>query len=122
MKGTKIEFLRNIRGYTQEYMAKKCDIELTRYKRIEAKGVQQIKDEELRSIAAELGTNLEDLKNPNPYLVIHIDNNQFSLGYSEQNNTMCNELLEIVQQKDTQINKRDEQIDRLIGLLEIKAK
>ncbi len=36
MKGTKVEFLRNIKGLTQDYIAAKSKIEISRYKRIEA--------------------------------------------------------------------------------------
>jgi transcriptional regulator with XRE-family HTH domain len=115
MNGTKIEFLRNIRGYTQEYVAKKSNIEINKYKRIESNKVTKVIDADLKKIAETLGTTFEDLKSPNPFIMIHIQDSPNSLGNGNQYYGSSERVEKILE-------KKDEQIDRLIKINENKDK
>ncbi len=94
MKGTKIEFLRALKGYNQDYIALKAKIEISRYKRIET----DLSKEELQNMAAILGNTIDDLKNPNPYLIQIIDSPQ-NLENSIYNHHIAEELLKTIQKK-----------------------
>lgn len=72
MKGTKIEFLRLLRGYTQDYIATQADIEITKYKRIES-DISKATKLELARIAEILESSSDELTNPNPFILIQGD-------------------------------------------------
>lgn len=109
MKGTKVEFLGTLKGFNQEYIAKKSDIEISRYKRIEA-DLSKADTEELKKIASLLGTTTDDLLNPNPY-VIQISHSPQSLGNGTYNNYVQEDIVSLLKNKDEQIN-------RLLGIIE----
>lgn len=69
MYGQKIFVIRQARGFTQSYMAKKLGIEQSSYARIESNEKKHVSDDELKSIAAVLGVSIDDIKNHLPVIV-----------------------------------------------------
>lgn len=69
MFGQKIFVIRQARGYTQAYMAKKLGIEQSSYARIESNEKKHVPDDDLKRIAAILGVTIDDIKNHLPVIV-----------------------------------------------------
>ncbi len=78
---SKIRFVRQLRGYSQEYMAKKLGIPQNTYSRYET-NPSKLPEEVLNRLASELGISKEDLLNQEPF-VINIQNTGGTNGYFE---------------------------------------
>jgi transcriptional regulator with XRE-family HTH domain len=107
---TKIQFLRQARGLTQEGMAKTIGIRQDEYSRIERGNLRQKGNEALlKKIADALGVSMEDLTCPGPIVVQTGDMFNASAQLAEKDK-------EIAALK-TQLLRKDNQIEKLLELL-----
>jgi putative transcriptional regulator len=77
--------VKEARGYTQEYMAKKLGIEQTVYSKIENDRKSKIREDRLEEIAKVLGVSVEDIKSPTP-IIMNFNNSTQSDVYGTQYN------------------------------------
>lgn len=71
MIGSKIKKLRELRNYSQEYMASKLEMSQSNFARIESNEIG-ISDERLLQIAEVLGTDVEAIKNFDDTIIFNI--------------------------------------------------
>ena len=76
MYGNKIRALRMLRGFSQEYMADKLEINQTTYSRIET-NQQKLTAETLEKLAGILGVSVTDITSNEPLI---IQNNASNYG------------------------------------------
>ncbi len=107
MYGNKIRLLRNLRGYSQEYMSNKLDIEQSSYSRVENEQ-QKLSAEMLDKIAKVLAVSVADLTSNEPMVLQNQSSNNGNQGY----------LLHIyADQKDVYqklLDAKDEEIQRIL--------
>jgi transcriptional regulator with XRE-family HTH domain len=82
--GERIRKLRELRGYSQNYMAAKLNISQEQYSYMETKK-KSIPDEQLKDIAALLGVSEDMLKTFDPHSIIQNTFNDSSQGYFQLN-------------------------------------
>jgi transcriptional regulator with XRE-family HTH domain len=85
--GTKIKKVRELRNYTQEYMAERLAMSQVNYSRIERNEVK-IKQEKLKDIADILGIDLEALLAFDEKNIFNIMNNQISNQFINNSGTV----------------------------------
>ena len=109
---TKIQFLRQARGLTQEGMANIIGIRQDEYSRIEKGNLRKKGNEDLlQKIADALGVSVEDLTCPGPIVVqTSIMFNAIALLAEKDN--------EILALKN-QLSRKDNQIEKLLELLSL---
>lgn len=115
----KLRFIRDLRGFSQEYMAKKLDMEQNTYSRYE-NDQKKLTPEILKQVAGILGVSEEDITNPEPVVIIMNNQTNGSTGIAHQPiyNVNGNELIdkliaakdEIIAVKNEIIVARDEAI------------
>lgn len=107
--GTKIKKLRELRNYTQEYMANRLSMSPAGYGKIEREETE-VSYQKLEKIAEVLGLKVEDIVNFNEQIVFNIMHNQTGNGYvihngiSEQERRLYEQI--IAQQKEEIENLR----------------
>lgn len=69
MYGRKIKTIREIRGFSQDYMASKLGMAQNSYSRIETDQVKKLDHLTLEKIAVELGVSVVDIVNSEPAIV-----------------------------------------------------
>ena len=111
--GNKIRRFRELREYSQEYMANKLEITQSAYGKIENESVK-ITIERLQKIAEILNVELSNLINSNNQNIFNQCNNHTANGYIEN---QYNDLKEAYNQI---IKSKDEQIELLKKMLENK--
>lgn len=101
--GNKIKKLRELRNFTQEYMAKNLDLSISGYGKIE-RDETEVSYQKLEKIAEVLGMKVEDIINFNEQIVFNVMHNQTGNGYvihngiSEQERKLYEQI--IAQQKE----------------------
>ena len=113
MYGNKIQTIRTLRGYSQEYMATKLGIAQTTYSKLERDETKKIDDELLKKIAQVLGVPEEELKNIVPIVMNFQVNKHSNLPHGLQQNNVYDEML---QELKLQLHEKDDQIKKLIEL------
>lgn len=93
MYGAKITTIRLARGFTQEFMAKKLNMDQASYSKIEHDSKIKITDDLLEKIANTLGVSIEDIKSPTP-VVKNFHNSTQSGVYGIQNNGVDKQMTE----------------------------
>lgn len=89
--GTKVKKLRELRNFTQEYMAKNLDMTTSGYGKIE-RDESEVSYQRLEKIAEVLGIKVEDIINFNEKLVFNImHNNNSNNGYVVNNGISSDE-------------------------------
>jgi transcriptional regulator with XRE-family HTH domain len=129
MYGNKIRQLRNLKGYSQEYMSIKLDIEQSSYSRIENEQ-QKLTAEMLQNIAKVLDIAVSDITNSEPIVINNQTSNQGTQGYFEhfyadQKETYQKlvdakdaEILRILKEKNIEIERLTKLNEALMKLLE----
>ena len=82
--GIKVKKLRELRNFTQEYMAKNLDMTTSGYGKIE-RDESVVSYQKLEKIADILGIKIEDIINFNEKLVFNVMHNQTGNGYVVNN-------------------------------------
>lgn len=93
MYGAKITTIWLARGFTQEFMAKKLNMDQASYSKIEHDSKIKITDDLLEKIANTLGVSIEDIKSPTP-VVMNFHNSTQSGVYGTQNNGVDKQMTE----------------------------
>lgn len=113
--GNRIKKLRELRGYSQEYMAKKLGVSQEQYSYIESKQ-KSISEEQKKKIASLLEVSMEYLEQFNPLVLIQ--NSQLA----HSNNSLNLEQI-IIQSHENERRSYLELIERLKEEIEeLKAK
>ena len=94
--GNKIKKVRELRSFTQEYMADKLGLSQSNYARIENNEVK-LSEERLEKIAAILETTVDAIKGFDENIIINITNGQHSLN--GQNSVVNNYQIDSIIQK-----------------------
>jgi transcriptional regulator with XRE-family HTH domain len=125
MYGSKITTIREARGFSQEYMAKKLGMLQSAYCKIEKDTKVKVDDNLLQKIAEVLGVSVTDIKSATP-IVMNFDNvlnhcnTQFGSQTTQHNNInekIIDQLTTQLVTKDKQIEEKDKQIQLLLARL-----
>lgn len=117
--GTKIKKLRELRNFTQEYMAKNLEMTPSGYGKIE-RDETEVSYQKLEKIAEVLGINVEDIINFNEKLVFNIMHNQNSNnGYVINNSSLTDNEKKLYEQIIAQQKEEIENLRRIIEKLQI---
>jgi transcriptional regulator with XRE-family HTH domain len=120
MYGNKIRSLRLLRGYSQEYMADKLEINQTTYSRIET-DQQKLTAEMLEKIARLLGVSVTDITNNEPLIIQNNASNYGAQGKIENFYADQKDLYEkMIAAKDKEIERLSKQVESLMKLFEKK--
>ncbi len=129
MYGNKIRQLRNLKGYSQEYMSVKLDIEQSSYSRIETEQ-QKLTSEMLEKIAKILEVSVADITSNEPMILQNQASNNGNQGYllhiyADQKEVYLKlidakdaEIQRILKEKNIEIERLTKQNETLIKLLE----
>lgn len=111
--GFKIKKLRELRNYTQEYMASQLNMSAAGYGKIE-RNESEVSYQKLKKIAEILEITAEDISNFNEKLVFNIMHNQTGNGYVVNNGVseLEKKLYEQI------INQQQEEIKTLKSIIE----
>lgn len=124
MYGEKIKMVRELRNYSQEYVADKLGIKQNSYSKIE-NNQTKLTAEMLQKIAEVLQVSPLDIMNQQP-AIINLQPNQGTqqaFGYIETFVSSQKELIErIVETKNSEIERLIENNNKLMKLLEEKLK
>lgn len=120
MYGGKIKMIRELRGFSQEYMAGKLGIAQNTYSKIET-NQSKLSAEMLENVAKELGVTPVDILSHEPTIVNFASNQGTQgIGYIEHFYSFQKEFVEkVIASKDAEIEKLHKLID---GLLKDKEK
>lgn len=113
MYGDKIRMIRELRGYSQEYMAENLGIKQNMYSRIEGNQTK-LTAEMLQKLAGVLGVSPMDIMSQQPAIVNFQPNQgtQNAIGHIE---TFVSEQRELI---DKILASKDEEIERLNKIIE----
>ncbi|MDO4224272.1 MAG: helix-turn-helix transcriptional regulator [Bergeyella zoohelcum] len=122
MIGHKIKNIRELKNFTQEYMAEKLDISQAAYSKME-KGSVKISEEKLHKIAEILETNPEEIKDFDNKKVLNsfnnIKGNNSNINYNHQDLNLIRQLYEDkIILLERLLAKQEEEIKNLKTLLE----
>lgn len=112
MYGPKLKAIRQLRDFTQEYVAKKAGIKQNVYCQIERDEIVKISMATLEKIAETLGVTIEDIKNPMPVVV--------SLNQSPSSTQLPAEIhftSKVIDELSKQLQAKDEQINKLLQII-----
>lgn len=115
MYGEKIKIIRELRGFSQEYMANKLEVAQNTYSKIET-GQTKLTAEMLKKISDLLGVSPVDILSNQP-AIINFESNQGTqgIGHIEHFYTFQREFVEkMVASKDSEIQHLKEIINGLI--------
>lgn len=117
MYGTKIRMVREIRGYSQGYMAGKLGIAQNTYSKIET-NQSKLATDTMKKIAEILEISPMDIISQQP-AIINLQSNQGTqqaFGYIETFITSQKELYsQLIEAKDTEISRLKEMVDNLMA-------
>ena len=118
MYGNKIKALRMLRGYSQEYMAGKLEINQTTYSRIET-NQQKLTAEMLEKVSSVLGVSVTDITSNEPLIIQNNASNYGAQGRIENFYADQKELFEkFIASKNEEIERLTKQVESLMKLLE----
>ena len=120
MIGNKIKNIRELKNFTQEYMADKLEISQAAYSKLE-KGDFKISQDKLNKIAEILDVNLEDIKDFDNKRILNsynsIKGNNSNITYSNQDIILIRKLYEDkINLLEKLIQKQEEEIKNLKNL------
>lgn len=115
--GIKVKKLRELRNFTQEYMAKNLDMTTSGYGKIE-RDESEVSYQKLEKIAEVLGMNVEDIVNFNEKLVFNVMHNQTGItnGYVV-NNGITSDEKSLYEQMITQLKEENTYLKSIIDKL-----
>jgi transcriptional regulator with XRE-family HTH domain len=113
MYGAKLKAIRQMRDFTQEFVATKAGIKQNVYCQIEKDEIVKIPAATLEKIAEALSVTVEDIKNPMP-LVVNLSQQQGGNTNSTADNTITSKIIE---ELSRQLQAKDEQINKLIQII-----
>jgi transcriptional regulator with XRE-family HTH domain len=120
-QGEKVRKIREIKGYSQDYMAAKLGITQPSYARIE-RGETKLNTDRLEEIAKLLEVKPEDILNYDSSIVFHHVNNS-QIGYRQENNVTQeandSKAVKILEQE---VNDLRNERDKLLGIIEKMSK
>ena len=117
MIGNKIKNIRELKNFTQEYMADKLEISQAAYSKLE-KGDLKISQDKLNKIAEILDVNLEDIKDFDNKRILNnynsIKENNSNITYSNQDIILIRKLYEDkINLLEKLVQKQEEEIKNL---------
>ena len=117
MIGNKIKNIRELKNFTQEYMADKLEISQAAYSKLE-KGDLKISQDKLNKIAEILDVNLEDIKDFDNKRILNsynsIKGNNSNITYSNQDIILIRKLYEDkINLLEKLVQKQEEEIKNL---------
>ena len=117
MVGDKIKNIRELKNFTQEYMADKLEISQAAYSKLE-KGDLKISQDKLNKIAEILDVNLEDIKDFDNKRILNsynsIKGNNSNITYSNQDIILIRKLYEDkINLLEKLVQKQEEEIKNL---------
>ena len=117
MIGNKIKNIRELKNFTQEYMADKLEISQAAYSKLE-KGDLKISQAKLNKIAEILDVNLEDIKDFDNKRILNsynsIKGNNSNITYSNQDIILIRKLYEDkINLLEKLVQKQEEEIKNL---------
>ena len=117
MIGNKIKNIRELKNFTQEYMADKLEISQAAYSKLE-KGDLKISQDKLNKIAEILDVNLEDIKDFGNKRILNsynsIKGNNSNITYSNQDIILIRKLYEDkINLLEKLVQKQEEEIKNL---------
>ena len=117
MIGNKIKNIRELKNFTQEYMADKLEISQAAYSKLE-KGDLKISQDKLNKIAEILDVNLEDIKDFDNKRLLNsynsIKGNNSNITYSNQDLILIRKLYEDkINLLEKLVQKQEEEIKNL---------
>ena len=117
MIGNKIKNIRELKNFTQEYMAEKLEISQAAYSKLE-KGDLKISQDKLNKIAEILDVNLEDIKDFDNKRILNsynsIKGNNSNITYSNQDIILIRKLYEDkINLLEKLVQKQEEEIKNL---------
>jgi transcriptional regulator with XRE-family HTH domain len=113
MYGTKLRAIRQLRDFTQEFVAKKAGIKQNVYCQIEKDEIVKIPTTTLEKIAEALSVSVEDIKNPMP-VVVTLNQSQVGMVNAASDNMITSKIIE---ELSRQLQAKDEQINKLIQII-----
>lgn len=116
--GTKVKKLRELRNFTQEFMAASLEMTPSGYGKIE-RNESEVTYQKLEKIAEVLGIKIEDIVNFNEKMVFNVMHNQTGNGYVVNHNTFDNER-KLYDQIIAQQKEEIESLRRIIEKLQEK--
>lgn len=123
MYGEKIKIIRELRGFTQEYMADKLGMAQNTYSKIETNQTKLSADI-LQKVAELLGVSPVDILNNQP-AIVNLESNQGTQGIAhiEHYHSFQRELVEkMIASKDEEIKSLKEIIDQLKDVIKSLTK
>jgi transcriptional regulator with XRE-family HTH domain len=115
MYGAKLRAIRQLRDYTQEFVATKAGIKQNVYCQIEKDEIVKIQHSTLEKIADALGVTVEDIKNPMPVVV---NLNQKENANQEPDDKKI--TARVIDELAHQLHVKDEQIGKLLQIIDPK--
>jgi len=115
--GIKVKKLRELRNFTQEYMAKHLDMTTSGYGKIE-RDESEVSYQRLEKIAEVLGIKVEDIINFNEKLVFNVMHNQTGItnGYVV-NNGISSDEKSLYEQMIAQLKEENAYLKSIIDKL-----
>ncbi len=118
--GTKVKKLRELRNFTQEFMAASLEMTPSGYGKIE-RNESEVSFQKLEKIAEVLGIKVEDIVNFNEKMVFNImNNNNSNNGYVVNNNTMSDNEKKLYEELITQLKEENATLKKYIDKLQEK--
>jgi transcriptional regulator with XRE-family HTH domain len=113
MYGAKLKAIRQLRDFTQEFVARKAGIKQNVYCQIEKDEIVKIPPDTLEKIAEALSVTVEDIKNPMP-VVVSLNQSRNSSVNTLPDNAITSKVIE---EFSRQLQAKDEQINKLIQII-----
>lgn len=105
--GTKVKKLRELRNFTQEFMAASLEMTPSGYGKIE-RNESEVTYQKLEKIAEVLGIKIEDIVNFNEKMVFNImNNNNSNNGYVVNNNSISDNEKRLYEQLIEQLREEN---------------
>ncbi|WP_435356587.1 helix-turn-helix domain-containing protein [Emticicia sp. SJ17W-69] len=112
--GTKVKKLRELRNFTQEFMAASLEMTPSGYGKIE-RNESEVTYQKLEKIAEVLGIKIEDIVNFNEKMVFNIMNNNTSNnGYVVNNNSISDNEKKLYEQLIEQLREENKLLKSML--------
>ncbi len=118
--GTKVKKLRELRNFTQEFMAASLEMTPSGYGKIE-RNESEVTYQKLEKIAEVLGIKIEDIVNFNEKMVFNImNNNNSNNGYVVNNNSISDNEKRLYEELIAQLKEENSTLKKFIEKLQEK--
>jgi len=112
--GTKVKKLRELRNFTQEFMAASLEMTPSGYGKIE-RNESEVTYQKLEKIAEVLGIKIEDIVNFNEKMVFNImNNNNSNDGYVVNNNSISDNEKRLYEQLIEQLQEENKLLKSML--------